>query len=82
MSAKADGTIIIDTKIDTDGIPEGMESMMKDIKSGTRNVENLGKETGEKFTDGFEKGIGDMPDIPIEEKTLSAKEKLDTFPVP
>ena len=79
MSAKADGTIIIDTKIDTDGIPEGMESMMKDIKSGTRNVENLGKETGEKFTDGFEKGIGDMPDIPIEEKTLSAKEKLDTF---
>lgn len=79
MSAKADGTIIIDTKIDTDGIPEGMESMMKDIKSGTSDVENLGKETGEKFTDGFEKGIGDMPDIPIEEKTLSAKEKLDTF---
>lgn len=79
MSAKADGTIIIDTKIDTDGIPEGMESMMKDIKSGTSDVENLGKETGEKFTDGFEKGIGDMPDIPIEEKTIGVQEKLDAL---
>lgn len=79
MSAQADGTIIIDTKIDTDGIPEGMESMMKDIKSGTSDVENLGKETGEKFTDGFEKGIGDMPDIPIEEKTIGVQEKLDAL---
>lgn len=79
MSAKADGTIIIDTKIDTDGIPEGMESMMKDIKSGTSDVGNLGKETGEKFTDGFEKGIGDMPDIPIEEKTIGVQEKLDAL---
>lgn len=79
MSAKADGTIIIDTKIDTDGIPEGMESMMKDIKSGTSDVENLGKETGEKFTDGFEKGIGDIPDIQIEEKTIGVQEKLDAL---
>lgn len=79
MSAKADGTIIIDTKIDTDGIPEGMESMIKDIESGTKDVESIGKETGEKFSDGFEKGIGDMPDIPIEEKTIGVQEKLDAL---
>lgn len=79
MSAKADGSIIIDTKINTDGIPEGMKSMLQDIESRTKDVEALGKETGEKFTDGFEKGIENMPDIPIEEKTLSVKEKLDTF---
>ena len=79
MSAKADGSIIIDTKINTDGIPEGMKSMIQDIESGTKDVETLGKEAGEKFTDGFEKGIENMLDIPIEEKTLSAKEKLDAF---
>lgn len=79
MSAKADGTIIIDTKIDAEGIPEGIESMMKDIESGTKDVENLGKETGEKFSDGFEKGIDSIPDIPIEEKTIGVKEKLDSL---
>lgn len=81
MSAKADGTIIIDTKIDTDGIPEGMESMIKDIESGTKDVESLGKETGEKFSDGFEKGLGDMPDPtePMEMQSKSIQEKLNTL---
>ena len=81
MSAKADGTIIIDTKIDTDGIKESMDSMMKDIESGTKDVENIGKEIGEKFSDGFEKGLGDMPDPtePMEMQSKSIQEKLNTL---
>lgn len=81
MSEKADGTIYIDTLINTDGIPDGIDNMIKDIESGTKDVEDLGEKTGEKFSEGFEKGISDMPDPtePIEQQSKSFQDKLNSF---
>lgn len=81
MSGKADGTIYIDTLINTDGIPDGIDNMIKDIESGTKDVEDLGEKTGEKFSEGFEKGISDMPDPiePIEQQSKSFRDKLNSF---
>lgn len=81
MSGKADGTIYIDTLINTDGIPDGIDNMIKDIESGTKDVEDLGEKTGEKFSEGFEKGISDMPDPtePIEQQSKSFQDKLNSF---
>lgn len=40
MSVQADGSIIIDTNIDTSGIAEGMESLGKEIDKGTGDIQN------------------------------------------
>ena len=77
--AKSDGTIYIDTKINTDGISSGLNSVVKDIKSESKSIGDLGQEVGESFSEGFETGVDNAPDPtePIKKHTEDLQEKLN-----
>lgn len=79
MSAKADGSIIIDTKIDTSGIDEAMESLGKDIDKSTDGVQDVGKKVGEEFSKGIKEGMGEPLSEPLEEQTQNIQSRLDTL---
>ena len=75
---KSDGTVYIDTKIDTSGIDDGMKNLGSDIKKNTKGVEDAGKELGEEFSEGFEKGIS-APTQGIEQKLKSVSNSMTSF---
>lgn len=74
----ADGTIIIDTDIDASGIEDGMEEAIKGLKSGTSEMEQVGSDLGEAFSDGFNNEISNVPDA-IQGQTDSIQQKLNSF---
>ena len=49
MSAKSDGSIIIDTRIDTSGVNEAMKSLGDDIEKSTEDIGDTGKKVGDCF---------------------------------
>lgn len=65
MSQEKDGTIYIDTKIDTSGFDKGMKSFGSDLSS-------TGKEAGSNFSKGLSAGIDGAPD-----PTSGVQSKLD-----
>lgn len=79
MSAKADGTIIINTSIDTSGVEEGMKSLGKDIEKSTEGIEGTGKKVGEEFSKGVKEGVGEPLTEPLEKQTQGIQEKLNTL---
>lgn len=79
MSAKADGSIMIDTKIDTSGIDEAMESLGKEIDKSTDGIQDVGKKVGEEFSKGIKEGIGEPLSEPLEEETQNIQSRLDTL---
>lgn len=79
MSAKADGSIMIDTKIDTSGIDEAMESLGKEIDKSTDGIQDVGKKVGEEFSKGIKEGIGEPLSEPLEEETLNIQSRLNTL---
>lgn len=79
MSAKADGSIIIDTKIDTSGIDEAMESLGKEIDKSTDGIQDVGKKVGEEFSKGIKEGMGEPLSEPLEEETQNIQSRLDTL---
>lgn len=56
----SDGQILIDTKIDTSGIEEGMKSLEGEMKQSTSSIGEIGKDLGEQLADGIESGLGDV----------------------
>ena len=79
MSAKADGSIMIDTKIDTSGIDEAMESLGKEIDKSTDGIQDVGKKVGEEFSKGIKEGMGEPLSEPLEEETLNIQSRLNTL---
>lgn len=83
MSAKADGSIIIDTKIDTSGIDESMKSLGKDIEKSTEGIGKAGKKTGEEFAKAFKEGAGEPLSEPLgeplEKQTQGVQERLNAL---
>ncbi len=79
MSAKADGSIIIDTKIDTSGFDEAMESLGKEIDKSTDGIQDVGKKVGEEFSKGIKEGMGEPLSEPLEEETLNIQSRLNTL---
>lgn len=79
MSAKADGSIIIDTRIDTSGIDEGMKSLGKDIEKSTEGIGKTGEKVGEEFSKGFQEGMGDPLTEPLENQTQGIQEKMSAL---
>lgn len=79
MSAKADGSIMIDTKIDTSGIDEAMESLGKEIDKSTDGIQDVGKKVGEEFSKGIKEGMGEPLSEPLEEETQNIQSRLDTL---
>lgn len=72
----SDGQILIDTRIDTSGIEEGMQSLGSEMKKNTADIEQIGEDFGEEFSEGFEKGIGDMSSSVLNE-TADMQEQLN-----
>ncbi len=79
MSAKADGSIVIDTRIDTSGIDEGMKSLGKDIEKSTEGIGKTGEKVGEEFSKGVKEGMGDPLTEPLENQTQGIQERLNTL---
>ncbi len=79
MSAKADGSIIIDTRIDTSGIDEGMKSLGKDIEKSTDAIGRTGEKAGKEFSKGFQEGMGDSLSDPLENKTIGIQDKMSAL---
>lgn len=83
MSSKADGSIIIDTKIDTSGIDESMKSLGKDIEKSTEGIGKTGKKTGEEFAKAFKEGAGEPLSEPLseplEKQTQGVQERLNAL---
>ena len=78
MSQKADGTIYIDTSIDTSGIDEGMKTLGNDIQKNTKDMGKAGKELGKEFSDGFEEGVS-SPTDGIQQKLNSVSSSMTNF---
>ena len=76
MSAKADGSIIIDTRIDTSGIDEGMKSLGKDIEKSTEGIGATGKKVGEEFSKGMKEGMGEPLTERLEYQTQGLRNRL------
>lgn len=72
----SDGQVLIDTRIDTSGIEEGMQSLGSEMKKNTADIEQIGEDFGEEFSEGFEKGIGDMSSSVLNE-TADMQEQLN-----
>lgn len=53
-NGKADGTVYINTELDTSGIADGMKSI------GKKDINVAGKNIGEEFTKGFDDGIASL----------------------
>ena len=79
MSAKADGSIIIDTRIDTSGIDEGMKSLGKDIEKSTEGIGVTGKKVGEEFSKGMKEGMGEPLTEPLENQTQGIQDKMSAL---
>lgn len=78
MSQKADGTIYIDTSIDTSGIDEGMKTLGNDIQKNTKDMGKAGKELGKEFSEGFEEGVS-SPTDGIQQKLNSVSSSMTNF---
>ena len=78
MSAKADGSIIIDTRIDTSGIDKGMKSLGKDVEKSTQGIGEAGQSLGEEFSDGFSDGIEGMS-TPLQNETQTIQQRLNSL---
>ena len=63
---KSDGTVLIDTKISTDGIDKAMSNLGKDMEKSANQVGQAGEKIGKDFSEGFE-------------KQLNVSERLNTF---
>ena len=63
---KSDGTVLIDTKISTDGIDKAMSNLGKDMAKSANQVGQAGEKIGKDFSEGFE-------------KQLNVSERLNTF---
>lgn len=79
MSAKADGSIIIDTRIDTSGIDDGMKSLGKDIEKSTDGIGKTGEKVGEEFSKGVKDGMGEPLTEPFENQTQGIQDKLSAL---
>ncbi len=79
MSSKADGSIIIDTRVDTSGVDEAMKSIGNDIEKSTDDIGETGKKVGEEFSKGVKEGMGDPLSEPLEKQTQSIQEKLNAL---
>lgn len=78
MSTEADGSIIIDTRIDTSGIDKGMKSLGKDIEKSTQGIGEAGQSLGEEFSDGFSDGIEGMS-TPLQNETQTMQQRLNSL---
>ncbi len=63
---KSDGSVIIDTKVNTDGIDKAMSNLGKDMEKSVADVSKAGEKIGKDFSEGFE-------------KQLNVSERLNTF---
>ena len=72
----SDGQILIDTRIDTSGIEEGMQSLGSEMKKNTSDIEKIGEDFGAEFSEGFEKGIEDMSSSVLDE-TANMQEQIN-----
>ena len=52
--AKSDGTIIIDTSIDTSGFKEGIANFEKQLAGSTEQFSDFGESVGKEFAEGFQ----------------------------
>lgn len=76
-NGKSDGSIIIDTKIDTSGFKESIESLEKDIEKSADGIQSAGKKVGEEFSKGVDLGMGEPITEALENQTQSVQEKLN-----
>ena len=83
MSATADGSIIIDTKIETSGINEGLELLSKNIGKSTGEIGEIGKNAGEAYVKGFKSAFGENLGVslsePLKNQTQDITERLNTL---
>lgn len=61
--AKSDGTIIIDTSIDTSGFKESITNFEKQLAGSTEQFSDFGESVGKKFAEGFNKEIDNIGDV-------------------
>ena len=61
--AKSDGTIIIDTSIDTSGFKEGISNLEKQLAGSTEQFSDFGESVGKEFAEGFNKEIDNIGDV-------------------
>lgn len=61
--AKSDGTIIIDTSIDTSGFKEGIANFEKQLAGSTEQFSDFGESVGKEFAEGFNKEIDNIGDV-------------------
>ena len=62
----SDGSVIIDTRVNTDGIDKAMSNLGKDMEKSANQVGQAGEKIGKDFSEGFE-------------KQLNVSERLNTF---
>ena len=55
--AKSDGTIVIDTKIDTSDFSKSIKTLNKDIDQSISEIGNSGKKAGEEFAKAFAEAL-------------------------
>lgn len=63
---KSDGTVLIDTKVSTDGIDKAMSNLGNNMEKSANQVGQAGEKIGKDFSEGFE-------------KQLNVSERLNTF---
>ena len=73
---KSDGSVIIDTRIDTSGIEKGMKSLESEIKNSTSDIGEIGKDLGEQLTDGIESSLSDISPT-VQKETANMQEQLN-----
>ena len=73
---KSDGSVIIDTRIDTSGIEKGMKSLEGEMKQSTSSIGEIGKDLGEQLTDGIESGLGEISPA-VQKETDNMQEQLN-----
>lgn len=73
--AKSDGTIYIDTALDTEGINKGLS----EIGSSASGLSKSAKKVGEEVNNGFSEGLGEGISKPVEEQTLSVQDRMKAF---
>lgn len=79
MSARVDGSIIIDTRIDTSGFDEFTESLERNIDRSTNDMQDAGRRIGEEFSSGIREGMGEPLNEPLEEQTQNIQSRLNTL---
>lgn len=79
MSSKADGTIYINTEIDTSAISEEMKSLGNSIEKSTEGIGQTGEKVGEEFSKGLKEGMGEPLSEPLENESKDIQKKLKSL---